>query len=113
LASPRDFQTPVAWFEERQTHYTVLHKFNGELFSAAQDFSPYNVVAWYGNYVPYKYDLSRFCPMNSVAFDHADPSIFTVLTCQSHATPGDARDLPLGATWPYFDACPSEGPEVI
>ncbi len=51
--------------------------------------SPFNVVAWHGNYTPYKYDLSKFCPMNSVAFDHPDPSIFTVLTCPS-AIPGKA-----------------------
>lgn len=65
----------------------VVHKFEGELFSAAQSFSPFNVVAWHGNYVPYKYDLAKFCPVNAVAFDHPDPSIFTVLTCPS-AIPG-------------------------
>lgn len=53
----------------------------------AQAFSPFNVVAWHGNYAPYKYDLARFCPLNSVAFDHPDPSVFTVLTCPS-AVPG-------------------------
>jgi homogentisate 1,2-dioxygenase len=36
LANARDFQTPVAWYEDRQCAYTVLHKFDGELFSAAQ-----------------------------------------------------------------------------
>ena len=65
----------------------VVHKFEGELFSAAQSFSPFNVVAWHGNYVPFKYDLAKFCPVNAVAFDHPDPSIFTVLTCPS-AIPG-------------------------
>lgn len=57
--------------------------------ACAQDFSPFNVVAWHGNYAPYKYDLDKFCPMNAVGFDHADPSIFTVLTCPS-ALPGVA-----------------------
>jgi homogentisate 1,2-dioxygenase len=52
-----------------------------------QSFSPFNVVAWHGNYAPYKYDLKKFCPVNSVAFDHPDPSIFTVLTVPS-AIPG-------------------------
>jgi hypothetical protein len=28
--------TPVAWFEERECHFTVMHKFEGQLFSAAQ-----------------------------------------------------------------------------
>ena len=89
LADARHFQTPVAWFEDRSCHYLVMQKYEGELFSAAQSFSPFNVVAWHGNYTPYKYDLSKFCPMNSVAFDHPDPSIFTVLTCPS-AIPGKA-----------------------
>ncbi|KAK9820068.1 hypothetical protein WJX72_005739 [[Myrmecia] bisecta] len=89
LANPRDFDTPVAWFEERACNYTVIQKFEGELFSASQAFSPFNVVAWHGNYTPYKYDLAKFCPVNAVAFDHPDPSIFTVLTCPS-AVPGTA-----------------------
>jgi len=38
-------------------------------------------VAWHGNYAPYKYNLANFCPANFVSYDHADPSIFTVLTC--------------------------------
>ncbi len=85
LANPQDFQTPVAWYERDGVNkeYTVLHKMSGGLFGARQSFSPYNVVAWHGNYAPYKYDLSKFCPMNAVSFDHPDPSIFTVLTCQS------------------------------
>lgn len=83
LASPRDFASPVAWYEDRDCDFNVMHKFEGQLFSAAQTFSPFNVVAWHGNYVPYKYDLSNFCPVNAVAFDHPDPSIFTVLTAPS------------------------------
>mmetsp|Transcript_10966 Transcript_10966/g.27679 ORF Transcript_10966/g.27679 Transcript_10966/m.27679 type:complete len:200 (+) Transcript_10966:1-600(+) len=62
---------------------------DGALFSASQAFSPYNVVAWHGNYAPYKYNLDDFCPMNAVGFDHPDPSIFTVLTCPSQE-PGTA-----------------------
>lgn len=85
LAHPRDFLTPVAWYEDRECeNYTIIHKLEGQLFSAAQSFSPFNVVAWHGNYVPFKYDLTRFCPANFVEKDHADPSIFTVLTCPSH-----------------------------
>jgi homogentisate 1,2-dioxygenase len=60
-----------------------MHKLNGVVFESRQPFSPFNVVAWHGNYAPYKYDLAKFCPVNTVAFDHADPSIFTVLTCPS------------------------------
>ena len=91
LADPRHFQSPVAWFEDSSCSYTVVQKYEGELFSAAQSFSPFNVVAWHGNYTPYKYDLSKFCPMNAVAFDHPDPSIFTVLTCPSAIPGGPAQ----------------------
>lgn len=42
--------------------------------------SPYDVVAWHGNYYPFKYDLKKYCVVNSVSYDHLDPSIFTVLT---------------------------------
>uniref|UniRef100_A0A803QD32 Homogentisate 1,2-dioxygenase n=1 Tax=Cannabis sativa TaxID=3483 RepID=A0A803QD32_CANSA len=81
LAAPRDFLAPTAWFDEsHRPGYTIVQKFGGELFTAKQDFSPFNVVAWHGNYVPYKYDLSKFCPYNTVLFDHSDPSINTVLT---------------------------------
>jgi len=155
LANPRDFQTPVAWYEHdefspqaaaaaaaaapsslpvspraagpdatadadanangngngdaapvsagglrpsftpvppkaRARPFTVVHKLEGQLFAASQPFSPFNVVAWHGNYAPYKYDLARFCPVNSVAFDHPDPSIFTVLTAPGAGPPGTA-----------------------
>ncbi|XP_056410320.1 homogentisate 1,2-dioxygenase isoform X2 [Hyla sarda] len=85
LANPRDFLTPVACYEDRTVAggYTVISKYQGKLFSAQQNFSPYNVVAWHGNYTPYKYNLDNFMVINCVAFDHADPSIFTVLTAKS------------------------------
>ncbi|XP_053226939.1 homogentisate 1,2-dioxygenase isoform X2 [Podarcis raffonei] len=85
LANPRDFLVPVAWYEDRQVAegYTVVNKYQGKLFTAQQSSSPFNVVAWHGNYTPYKYNLSNFMVINSVAFDHADPSIFTVLTAKS------------------------------
>jgi len=62
---------------------------DGRLFDKPSDHSPYNVVAWHGNYLPYKYDLRKFCAVNSVTYDHLDPSIYTVLTCQSDL-PGTA-----------------------
>ncbi|KAL4194731.1 hypothetical protein AMTRI_Chr05g69960 [Amborella trichopoda] len=84
LAASRDFLVPTAFFEEEHhPGYTIVQKFGGELFTAKQDFSPFNVVAWHGNYVPYKYDLSKFCPFNTVLFDHGDPSVNTVLTAPS------------------------------
>ncbi|RHY10318.1 hypothetical protein DYB26_001407 [Aphanomyces astaci] len=83
LANPRDFEHPTAWYEDRDCNYTVVTKFAGNMFAAHMTFSPFNVVAWHGNYVPYKYNLDHFCTMNSVNYDHPDPSIYTVLTCQT------------------------------
>ncbi|XP_053396198.1 homogentisate 1,2-dioxygenase-like isoform X1 [Mercenaria mercenaria] len=84
LANPRDFLTPEAWYEDKEVKgYKVISKFQGHFFQALQDHSPFDVVAWHGNYTPYKYNLKNFMVINAVAFDHADPSIFTVLTCQS------------------------------
>jgi len=83
LANPRDFQVPAAAFEKRTGDFNLLAKFQGKLWSAAMSHSPLDVVAWHGNYVPYKYDLRQFNTINTVSFDHPDPSIFTVLTSPS------------------------------
>ncbi len=83
LANPRDFLTPVAAFEDREGDFTLVTKFFGKLHEARIDHSPLDVVAWHGNYAPYKYDLRRFNTINTVSFDHPDPSIFTVLTSPS------------------------------
>lgn len=83
LANPRDFQYPMAAYEDRTADFTVIAKYQGHMFTKKQDHSPFNVVAWHGNYAPYKYDLANYCVVNSVSFDHIDPSIFTVLTCKS------------------------------
>ncbi|KAL8089111.1 hypothetical protein AgCh_038764 [Apium graveolens] len=78
LVGTRDFLVPTAWFEERICSvFTIIQKFGRENFTAKQDFSPFNVVSWHGNYVPYKYDLAKFCPYNTVLIDHGDPSINT------------------------------------
>lgn len=87
LANIRDFMSPVAWYEDKEVDYTIINKFQGVLFASRQGHSPFDVVAWHGNYVPYKYDLTKFNVINSVSYDHCDPSIFTVLTCPS-AEPG-------------------------
>jgi homogentisate 1,2-dioxygenase len=82
LAQARDFLSPVAAFEDGGK-CEVVAKFAGGLWAAQFAHSPLDVVAWHGDYVPYKYDLSRFMVINTVSFDHADPSIFTVLTSPS------------------------------
>ncbi|XP_045476872.1 homogentisate 1,2-dioxygenase [Harmonia axyridis] len=89
LANPRDFLTPVAKYEDIQEEFEIVAKYQRKLFVCTQNHSPFDVVAWHGNYVPYKYDLKNFMVINSVSFDHCDPSIFTVLTCQSDK-PGTA-----------------------
>ena len=55
----------------------------GPSTSTEIDHSPLDVVAWHGNYAPYKYDLSTYSPVGAILFDHPDPSIFTVLTSPS------------------------------
>jgi len=87
LANPRDFLTPVAWFEARDEPTEMVQKFQGRLFVTTLDHSPLDVVAWHGSLAPYKYDLARFNVINTVSFDHPDPSIFTVLTSPTD-TPG-------------------------
>jgi len=90
LANPRDFEAPVAAFEDVDTPTEVVQKFQGVLWSATWAHSPLDVVAWHGNLTPYRYDLSRFNTINTVSYDHPDPSIFTVLTSPSD-TPGTAN----------------------
>ena len=83
LANPRDFETPEAWFEDLDGEFELTAKFGGNLWTTEIKSSPLNVVAWHGNYAPYKYDLRRFNTIGSISFDHPDPSIFTVLTAPS------------------------------
>jgi len=83
LANSRDFLAPVANYEDVETSVQVVQKFGGNLWAADYDHSPLDVVAWHGNYYPYKYDLARFNVLGSVSFDHPDPSIYTVLTSPS------------------------------
>jgi homogentisate 1,2-dioxygenase len=90
LANARDFETPVAWFEDRDEPTEVIQKSLGNLWTTTLDHSPLDVVGWHGNYSPYRYDLSRFNAIGTVSFDHPDPSIFTVLTSPSNV-PGRAN----------------------
>ena len=90
LANARDFLAPVAAFEDVDRPTQLIQKFQGGLWATTLDHSPFDVVAWHGNYAPYKYDLARFNTINTVSFDHPDPSIFTVLTSPSD-TPGIAN----------------------
>ncbi|QRN04150.1 homogentisate 1,2-dioxygenase [Legionella sp. MW5194] len=90
LANPRHFLYPCADYEERHHEVKLICKYQHRLWAADSPHSPLNVVAWQGNYAPYSYDLSLFNTINTVSFDHPDPSIFTVLTSESHL-PGIAN----------------------
>jgi homogentisate 1,2-dioxygenase len=71
----------VAWYEDTSDDWTIINKYSGEFFSYQINHSPFDVVAWHGNYAPYKYDLKLYNTIGSISYDHPDPSIFTVLTC--------------------------------
>ena len=90
LANPRDFLTPVAAYEDYDGPSRLIVKWGGALHVAEIEHSPLDVVAWHGNYAPYKYDLQKYSPVGPVLFNHADPSIFTVLTAPLE-TPGTAN----------------------
>ncbi|WP_370235717.1 homogentisate 1,2-dioxygenase, partial [Brevundimonas sp.] len=90
LANPRDFEAPVAAFEDVDRPTECIQKYGGQLWTTTFDHSPLDVVAWHGNYAPCRYDTARFNAINTVSFDHPDPSIFTVLTSPSD-TPGVAN----------------------
>jgi len=87
LANPRDFLTPVAHYEDVEGDFELVTKFGGRLWRAPIGHSPLDVVAWHGNYAPYKYDLRHFNAIGSISYDHPDPSIFLVLQAPSD-TPG-------------------------
>jgi homogentisate 1,2-dioxygenase len=90
LANSRDFLTPVAAYEDKDAPTELFVKWGGSLFMTKLPHSPIDVVAWHGNYAPYKYDLRTFSPVGAISFDHPDPSIFTVLTSPSE-TAGTAN----------------------
>ena len=83
MANRRDFQVPVAAFEDRDAPSTMTVKWCGQFHVSRIAQSPLDVVAWHGNYAPVKYDLRAYCPVGAILFDHPDPSIFTVLTAPS------------------------------
>ena len=90
LANARDFETPVAAYEDVDRPCEVIQKYQRALWTTTLDHSPLDVVAWHGNLAPCRYELARFNTIGTVSFDHPDPSIFTVLTSPSE-TPGRAN----------------------
>lgn len=90
LANPRDFEYPKAQFFDATADFQLISKFQGNLWLSHQSHHPLDVVAWHGNYAPYRYDLRLFNTIGSISYDHPDPSIFTVLTSQTDS-PGVAN----------------------
>ena len=94
LAYPRDFLYPTAQVPDESLidqESELFTRWGGRLYHHSMiPHSPLDVIAWHGNYAPYKYDLKRFCTIGSISFDHPDPSIFTVLTSPSNS-PGVAN----------------------
>lgn len=93
LANAVDFQVPVAAYEDDDQPVQLVHKFAGTLWATQLDHSPFDVVAWRGNWAPAKFDMRRFAVMGTVATDHPDPSIYCALTSPSSEVAGGNADL--------------------
>ncbi|KAI0022680.1 homogentisate 1,2-dioxygenase [Xylariomycetidae sp. FL0641] len=83
MALPRDFEYPIASYDEDMSEWEVVVKMAGKLWSAKQNHTPFDVVAWHGNYIPYKYEARRFINSAVVDRDQSDPTVYTVLTAKS------------------------------
>ncbi|EMD34039.1 hypothetical protein CERSUDRAFT_117547 [Gelatoporia subvermispora B] len=104
LANPRDFEHPTASFDIDQSPWEVVYKVGGQLFACRQEHTPFDVVAWHGNYVPYKYAMEKFVYVGSISKDHIDPSIFCVLTAKSKNPVAPLADfLIFGGRWDVAD----------
>ncbi|RSL87550.1 hypothetical protein CDV31_016235 [Fusarium ambrosium] len=106
LANPRDFQVPTASFDGKiesqgdtqvavandgRGEWTIISRLDTKLWFATQDSTPFDVAGWQGTLYPYKYDVRRFNYIGNLNYDHADPSVFVVLTSQSYGKePGTA-----------------------
>lgn len=94
MTDPRHFVAPTPWFEDRlRPGYRLTAKIGNHLHEATQDHSPYDVVAWHGDYVPYVYDLASFSPVGNTRFDHPDPSIYTLFGAPMDEVGADTLDF--------------------
>ncbi|KAL8396531.1 hypothetical protein RB594_009950 [Gaeumannomyces avenae] len=87
LAMPRDFEFPIASFDLDNSEWEIVTKLAGKLWTCKKSHSPFDVVAWHGNYIPYKYALEKFVSAAVADRDQSDPTIACVLTARSR-TPG-------------------------
>ncbi|EER04290.1 Homogentisate 1,2-dioxygenase, putative [Perkinsus marinus ATCC 50983] len=92
LAHPRHFRAPTASTVENRGASELISKFSGRMYLSKLNKTPYDVVGWYGNYYPTVYDLGLFMAINTVTYDHPDPSIGVVLQSPSLSyAPGTAN----------------------
>ncbi|KAJ3474882.1 hypothetical protein NLG97_g9651 [Lecanicillium saksenae] len=84
MAMDRHFMAPLACFYVDETPWTIIHKSGGSLHKCTQNHTPFDVVAWHGNHVPFKYDLNDFVNLANASKDQADPTLYTVLTVKAH-----------------------------
>jgi len=93
MADERHFLAPVADYDDDVRPWRIVVRQGGQLWEATSPHSPFDVVAWHGNYAPFKYDLMNFNSLGSVSWDHVDPSILTVLTSPMDTTGRNAIDF--------------------
>jgi len=93
LANAVDFSAPVAAYEDRKVDCQLIQKYAGQLWTCSIDHSPFNVVAWRGNWAPCKYDMRLFVSLGTATVDHPDPSIFTALSSPSSNVAGGNCDF--------------------
>lgn len=93
LANGIDFKIPVAAFEDIEEPFELVQKMAGQFWSVTLETSPFDVVAWRGNWTPSKYDMTRFNAMGTATFDHPDPSIYCALHSPSNTTMGPNLDF--------------------
>src|SRR5262249_28352431 len=100
LANALDFQIPVAAYENPDAPTQLIHKAGGNLWSISLERSPFDVVAWRGSYVPYKYDMFKFKTIGALREDHVDPSLFCALTSRGDPLGNANMDfMILGPRW--------------
>lgn len=92
-ANPRDFEIPKAKYFDETDDFRIIQKYLGKFFEYTIPHNIFDIVAWHGNYYPYRYDCHHFNTIGSISYDHPDPSIFTVLTCQTPDHGQAAMDL--------------------
>lgn len=94
MALPRDFESPLASFDiDHGAPWEIVYKLAGTLHICHQNHTPFDVVAWHGNLVPYKYAIEKFINMANVELDQADPTIYCVLTAKSHVPGASLTDF--------------------